>query len=321
MHKYVFGPVPSKRLGRSLGIDLTPQKTCTLNCRYCQISAEKNLALKRTTFCPPGEVIKELEKVLSQIEPPDWITFSGTGEPTLHIDLGFLIKSIKNLNIAPVCVITNGTLLSREEVRADLMLADRVLPTLCSVFPETFIKIHRPLAGIEPEEVLEGLVAFSREYQGILEIEIVDCPGLNDSDAEISGIRKFLECLPRVHSIYLNTAVRPPQDVSIRSATREEIFIFKEKLGKAIPVTTVFDPGDLPSPTAVETFSKPRKAKISPDEVFSLLLRHPCTKDQIIIALGGEISEISNLLEELNMQKRIKKEANGIWVPICSSVF
>lgn len=120
---YIFGPVPSRRLGRSLGVDLIPLKTCTLSCRYCQIGDTPVTTMLRKSWVPLDDVLRELRERLSDIDKPDWITFSGSGEPTLSSDLGRAIRSVKSMTDAPVCVITNGTLLWMEDVRKDLLVA------------------------------------------------------------------------------------------------------------------------------------------------------------------------------------------------------
>jgi wyosine [tRNA(Phe)-imidazoG37] synthetase (radical SAM superfamily) len=305
--KYVFGPVPSRRLGLSLGIDLTPSKTCTLNCRYCQLSSTSHLTAQRQEFCSPADVVAELKDVLREIEPPDWITFSGTGEPTLHSGIGQILREIKGFSAIPVCVITNGTLLSREDVRRDLMLADRVLPTLCSVVPATFQTIHQPVEGIDVPEMLAGLQQFAREFTGFLEIEVFVCPGVNDSEREISGLSRFFQTLPALGGLYLNTAVRQPLDSTLACATAADFLQLRQWLHVDVPITTVFD-------GTVAISQPPRKVRlVSRDEVRALLQRHPCTFAQLQVALGGDHENIQALVYELEQTGEVHRLANETW--------
>lgn len=306
MNRFVFGPVPSRRLGQSLGIDLTPSKTCTLDCRYCQLPATVTHTAERASFSDPAEVLAELRHVLGEIAPPDWITFSGTGEPTLHAGLGTILAEIRRLDIAPTCVITNSTLLGRPEVRADLRLADRLLPTLCTVQEETFARIHRPAANIRLPEILQGLRIFCGEFTGRIDLEIFVCPGLNDSTAEIAGLREFIRGLPRLDSIYLNTAVRPPLERDIAPAGPEELLAFKEALDLDLPVTTAFQHTPLPR----RSERKPPPAR---QGILELLLRHPCSIDQLerVLNLPGGI--LLETLQTLEREGKVTPCPGGLW--------
>lgn len=306
MRKYVFGPVPSRRLGRSLGIDLIPPKTCTLECRYCQLSTTTDLVTVPQSFFPPDEVIQELHDVLQDIDRPDWITLSGAGEPTLHADLGEIIRRVKGMHIAPLCVITNGTLLHLPAVQKALLPADRVIPTLCTVFPETFARIHRPAPGIDLCTILQGLTRFASHFQGVLEVEVFVVPGVNDTPQEVAGLSRFLSALPRLAAVYLNTAIRPPLDQSVRPATIEELQQFKNRLALVVPVTTALD--HQPALKRVN-----RKQQITPDDILALLLRHPCTLDQLCTVLDQNPTDLQTILDELHRQGRICQWPDSSW--------
>lgn len=307
MRKFVFGPVPSKRLGLSLGIDVTPAKTCTLNCRYCQLKETIFLETGRKSFFKPEEIVAELKAVLEHGQKPDWITFSGTGEPTLYSGLGHLIDQIKAFTAIPICVITNGTLLYHKQVRTDLKHADKVLPTLCSLNVDTFRKIHRPADGLDVAKIPEGLREFAQEYSGILEVEVFVCPGLNDSPEEIAAIAKFLGELPFLAGVYLNTAVRYPVDADFRKATPEEMNLFRSALALSVPVSTVYDEVAAHPPEGKD-YRRPAM-----EEVLALLARHPSTDEQIRKALGGSLEGIQKLLNHLFKQGKIKKSPDQTW--------
>ncbi len=306
MKRFVFGPVPSRRLGRSLGIDIVPAKTCTFDCRYCQLSATTNLTSKRQAFVDPQDVIREIREVLSEIDPPDWITFSGTGEPTLHSGLGTILRAVKGTGSAPVCVITNGSLLWMPQVRDDLSGADRVLPTLCSVREETFRFIHRPSGGLSLGRVLGGLRAFSREYKGFLEVEIFVCPGLNDSSAEMKELGEFLGKLPRLSQVYLNGAVRSPLDPAVKPSMKEDFERCRNLLALEVPVVSCLDSAP---PTAVTAGKRPP----TKDEIIALLFRHPCTSDYLARAFGTSQAVIAPLITELSNEGRIVSLPLGDW--------
>lgn len=306
MSRFVFGPVPSRRLGRSLGIDLTPAKTCTLDCRYCQLIPTSHPMVERKNFCSPDEVLAELRHTLAEISPPDWITISGTGEPTLHAGLGRIIKEIRELNVAPVCVITNSTLLNRPDVRTDLEMADRLMPTLCTVDQKTFELIHRPFSGVSLDDILKGLRKLSSTYKGILDLEIFVCKGINDTKSEIEGLKRYLETLKKIDSIYLNTAVRPAHDPTIVAATSEDLLAFKQALGARWPVTTVFEHSALPK-RVERTPPPPRQG------ILDMLLRHPCTKEQLMLMLNLTAETVNAELQKLSEEGRVMLCSDGLW--------
>lgn len=305
-HRHVFGPVPSRRLGRSLGIDLTPAKTCSLNCRYCQLTATEHPTSARREFVPRAEVLAELKARLAEIEPPDWITFSGTGEPTLHAGLGEIIREIRALTPTPICVITNGTLLGRDDVRAELMPADRVMPTLCSTEEAVFQRVHRPAPELGLNGILNGLQRFSAEYRGYLEIEVFILPGINDHPAGVAALGRYLRGLARLTGVYLNTAVRTPIDAELRPASPEEIEVFRRHLGEGLPVSTVYDHSPVPSRQA-------SRRDVTAAEILALLERHPCDLEQLVAVLGASAHELESKLGELTIEHRVERNPDGTW--------
>ncbi|MCF8062106.1 MAG: radical SAM protein [Deltaproteobacteria bacterium] len=205
---YVFGPVPSRRLGRSLGVDLVPLKTCSYDCIYCQVGKTTDKTAVPARFNPVEEVLKELEERLRTTDP-DVVTFSGSGEPTLHSEIHRVIGRVKELTGTRVAVLTNGSLLWRPEVRERLLAADLVMPTLCTVFEETFQRIHRPQEDLRLETIVDGLKRFREMFQGELSVEVLLLKGINDTEEEIQGlVEAFARIAP--DRIQLNTVVRPP---------------------------------------------------------------------------------------------------------------
>jgi len=307
MRTYIFGPVPSRRLGISLGVDLTPTKTCSFDCLYCQLSKTRFHTSTRAQFCDPKEVIDELKAVLAEIDRPDWITISGTGEPTLHSGLGVILAEIKKLASASSCVITNSSLIYRPDVRQELMLADRILPTLTTVNQRTFQQIHCPTDDIRIEAVLEGLQVFAHDYTGTIEVEIFVCPGLNDTPVEIAGLRDYLRNLDHLESVYLNTAVRAPLQGEVKTADQGILNSFRTSLNLQVPVTTAFEHSYIPPRS-----SNLNRPAISSD-ILKLLLRHPCSEKQLEQVLSSPPDKIIALLGELLTAGKIRQNSNGDW--------
>ncbi len=307
MRTYIFGPVPSRRLGISLGVDLTPTKTCSFDCLYCQLSKTRFHTSARSQFCDPDDVLCELKAVLDEIARPDWITISGTGEPTLHTGLGFILAGIKKLDSAPSCVITNSSLMYLPEVRQELMLADRLLPTITTVNQRSFERIHRPTADLRLESILEGLQLFSRDYKGSIEVEVFVCPGINDSAEEIAGLREYLRSLPNLESVYLNTAVRMPLDSEVGTADQGLLNSFRSALNLSVPVTTAFEHSFIPPRSS--SWNRPALSS----DILKLLLRHPCSEKQLEQVLSSTSDKIAALLKELAGQGKVRQTSNGDW--------
>ena len=179
--KEVFGPVPSRRLGFSLGVDLVPFKTCTLDCVYCQLGPTTHKTLKRKEYIPTEGILPEVEKMLNKGKRVDYITFSGSGEPTLHSGIGKMISRIKRISSIPVAVITNGTLLNQGQVQEDLWAADLVIPSLDAVDERIFQRINRPHASLNTKMIIRGLDDFAGKFPGKIWLEVMLVRGLNDS--------------------------------------------------------------------------------------------------------------------------------------------
>jgi wyosine [tRNA(Phe)-imidazoG37] synthetase (radical SAM superfamily) len=211
MGKYIFGPVPSRRLGFSLGVDVIPPKYCSFDCVYCQIGKTTNLDIERRKFFDSGEVVNEVVKGAKEAGQVDYITFSGSGEPTLNSDIGLMIRRIKESVDTPVAVITNGSLLYREDVRNDLMEADVVLPSLDAASEDIFHYINRPHPLIDLKMIIDGLREFRREYKGLLWLEIMMMRDVNDDPEELKRFKETIERL-NMDRIQLNTVTRPPTE-------------------------------------------------------------------------------------------------------------
>jgi len=313
--KYVFGPVPSRRLGRSLGIDPTPPpsfrgdqagpgepkrcaKTCNWNCVYCQLGPTRPFTLKRSSFFPPQELYDELKSALAadSIRQFDWITFVGSGEPTLNKDLGALIRGVKELSDALVAVITNGSLLREAEVREELLQADAVLPTLDAGTPKLYRAINRPPSEYYFDGYIRGLEEFSREYEGKLWIEVMLIKGMNDGEKELGDLASALERIgpSRVH-IVLST--RPPAEERVGPADAEALSRAKAILGRRLDVL-------LPDQGRGGFGGDAADGRL--DSLVSIIARHPLSEDDFRRALAEQkASDIDSTIASLLRSGRI----------------
>ena len=302
---FLFGPVNSRRLGRSLGIDLFREKICNLNCVYCEVGPTTVPVNRRGRYSPTREILAEITEFCSdphRLAAVDVLTVTAKGEPTLHLDLGVILRHIKSLTDKPVAVLTNGTTLADDEVREALQLADIVVPSLDAVRPESFSKVDRPARGLAVEAVINGLRDFSRVYQGRLWLEILLVRDINAADADIDALLPVLTTL-RLDRIQLNTVVRPPADPGARPVAEARLAEIARRLQASLAV-----PVDLPSPVA--GFGDERDAAPLPtadaepaalrQAIIQMVRRRPCTAADIdrVFHLGGA-EKIEQLLASL----------------------
>jgi wyosine [tRNA(Phe)-imidazoG37] synthetase (radical SAM superfamily) len=293
--KYIFGPVPSRRLGRSLGVDLVPYKTCTFDCIYCDLGRTIRKTTSRQSYVIPEEIQGELELTLSVLEKkPDYITLSGSGEPTLNTNIGEIIERIKEITSIPVAVLTNSSLLSLNEVRKDLSNADVVLPSLDAVSPTLFEYINRPHTSLRIEEIMSGLIQFRKEYRGRIWLEIVFCRGVNDGKEEIDNLKQVIERI-KPDRVQLNTPVRPPAEDFVFPLTLGQLEEIREKLGNKAEIIPEFS-----APLGEEFRS------VKDTEILNLIKRRPCTTEDISKALGLRIDEVMKHLDHLTKKGAIR---------------
>jgi wyosine [tRNA(Phe)-imidazoG37] synthetase (radical SAM superfamily) len=213
--KYVFGPVPSRRLGQSLGIDTIPLKTCNWNCVYCQLGRTIPLINQRSEYYPPEDILSEVKESLTDHREIDWITFVGSGEPTLHSSLGWLIRQVKELTDLPLAVITNGSLLYMPEVRRELAEVDVVMPSLDAGTAALYLRLNRPHPDVTFERLVDGLISFQNEYDGQVWIEVMLVQGLNDTEAALQDIAAVLRRI-QPDEVHINLPTRPPAEIWVR---------------------------------------------------------------------------------------------------------
>jgi len=237
--KYTYGPVPSRRLGLSLGIDIIPHKTCSFDCIYCQLGRTINKTLLRKEYTPVEPILDELRFVLKNAKHIDYLTFSGSGEPTLHQCIGYLISELKKMTDISVAILTNGSLLSMPGVRKDLKNADLVIPTLCSVDQETFARIHRGHASLSIDQIIEGCVKFRATFTGKIWLELMLIRGINDTPMQIAKIKTVIDRI-MPDKIHLNTVVRPPSEEYARPVSLKTLQGIKKILGAKCEIIAEF---------------------------------------------------------------------------------
>ncbi len=283
--KYLYGPVPSRRLGRSLGVDIVPFKVCTLDCVYCQLGRTSQKSIERKDYVPVEAVLAELRERLAEGLEADFITISGSGEPTLHCRLGELIDGIKKISDIPVAVITNGTLLYREDVRADCAKADVVMPSLDAGDEEAFRKINRPHADISVERLIGGLCAFRDGFAGELALEVFFVEGLNTDAEQIGKIKDAISRI-RPDKVQLNTAVRPTAEAGVERLDVEGLQAIAKELGQRCEIIADFRPqrcGRHIEGKAEEVSGSPASKM---GALLSMLKRRPCSLNDICSGLG-----------------------------------
>lgn len=297
---YLFGPVPSRRLGLSLGVDLVPFKTCSLDCVYCQLGRDTTeKTTKRKEYVPIELVLEELKKKISDGLQADFITLSGSGEPTLNLRLGELIDEIKKITDIPVAVLTNGTLLIDKGVRADCAKADVVLPSLDAGDEETFQKINRPHYDINLEKLVKGLCAFRKEFDGQIWLEAFLLDGFNTEPEQITKIRKLVELIGP-DKIQLNTAVRLTTQSGIKRLDAAKMQTIARQFGEKCEVIADFSPQ-----------KQGKKIQTKAEDVLSMLKRRPCSLDDICAGLGISRNEAIKYISYFQNNGAVDSEKKG----------
>jgi wyosine [tRNA(Phe)-imidazoG37] synthetase (radical SAM superfamily) len=299
--KYLYGPVPSRRLGRSLGIDIVPFKVCTLDCVYCQLGRTTEKTIERKDYVPVEAVLAELKDKLAEGLEADFITISGSGEPTLNSRLGELIEGIKKITSIPVAILTNGTLLYKQDVRTDCARADVVLPSLDAGDEQTFRRINRPHSGLSIEKLISGLCAFRNEFAGQIWLEVFFIEGFN---TDIEQVARIKDAINRIHpdKVQLNTAVRPTAEQGIKSLSAEKLQVIAKELGEKCEVIADFSPPPLLLRFAKQSGSGGRHIKGKAEDLLSMLKRRPCSLSDICSALGISHNEALKYITHFQQQ-------------------
>lgn len=295
--QYVFGPVASRRLGKSLGIDPVPPKTCNWNCVYCQLGRSVPLVNKRREYFPRADIVAEVLRALNKAEPGsiDWITFVGSGEPTLHSGLGWMMREIKQFTSLPLAVITNGSLLYLPEVQQELLIADAVLPSLDAGNRELYRKINRPWPKLSFDQHVQGLVEFRKVYPGKFWLEVMLVKGVNDTPQALQEIAQIVNRI-NPDRVDITLPTRPPAETWVDPATPDAVSLAEELFGQAAHIVSELVP----------------QAQILPDAdlaeaIMHLIIRHPIPEDGLTNYLAGWTSEqIQQALLKLQTENQAK---------------
>ena len=301
--QHVFGPVSSRRLKRSLGVDLIPFKTCSFDCIYCEVGKTTHLTVKRDEYIPCEAILADVEAYLHELtSPPDYITLGGSGEPTLHSKIGTIISEIKRMTTIPVAVLTNGSLLYQDEVGAALKNADVVLPSLDAAGDEVFHRICRPHPSLELETLIQGLKTFRSSYKGEVWLEILLCRGINDSPDEIARLKDIVGRIDP-HKIQLNTVDRPPPEAAVFPLTGRELGEIQRVFG--LKAEIVAKAGDEVAGT--ESLNGTLR-------IMEHLKRRPGTSEDLSKALRLANDEVTAIIETLEKEGIIQKRLfDGRW--------
>jgi wyosine [tRNA(Phe)-imidazoG37] synthetase (radical SAM superfamily) len=296
--KYLFGPVPSRRFGRSLGVDLTAYKTCSLDCVFCQLGRTTHKTVERREYVNMEEVLSELEEWLDTDGEADYITLSGSGEPTLHERFGDVLTLIREKSDIPSLLLTNGTLLHLPEVREAAALASVVKVSLSAWDQDSYGWVNRPHAGLRFEELISGQKAFRREYSGQLWMEVFLVSGMNAMPGDVSRIAALAEEIGP-DRIQLNTAIRPAAEDFATPVSKERMSA----------LTHLFHP----EAEIIAEFSnqKDLKLRANRESVLAMLQRRPCTAGQIAEGFGMHLNEVSKYLGNLLSTDQIRTERKG----------
>lgn len=305
-YKYLFGPVPSRRLGISLGIDLVPMKTCSLNCIYCECGRTTHLTVARREYVPIEVVKSELSDYLTHHPRPDYITFSGSGEPVLNSRIGDVIRFIQSqTSEISTAVLTSGTLLFDKKVRGELKDAAVVIPSLDAATSDVFKKVNRPHPKLNINTIIDGIIRFRGAYTGQLWLEVFIVPGINDTETELLVLKQAIEKI-NADRVQLNTLDRPGVVADIRAATREEL--------KRVLDFWQIDNAEIIA-KAPERKGLPAYRNDIQSAILGTIARRPCTLEDLTKILGLHANEINKYLDVLEADQKIQteKQQRGIF--------
>jgi wyosine [tRNA(Phe)-imidazoG37] synthetase (radical SAM superfamily) len=317
---HIFGPVNSRRLGRSLGVDLFQEKICNLNCIYCEVGVTTRLTCERAEYVPTAEIIADIDSYClhpQRVRELDFVTVTASGEPTLHSGLGEILTHLKKTVAKPFAVLTNGTTLSDTGVCEELASADVVIPSLDSALPASFRKLDRPANCLNLQKIIEGMVSFSHQYQGKLWLEILFARGINDSNEDVDALRRVAGRM-RIDRIQLNTVARPPLESFARPLDQKNMLAIAEQFRLADPSRPV----DLLAQGAVQEDDHGRQKNFDLEsdadrqtllgEIVEMLKRRPCTAADInrTFHLGGP-DKVEQLLDPLVHAGTLHKRLHG----------
>ncbi len=292
-----FGPVPSRRLGRSLGVDLIPFKTCTFDCVYCQLGRTTRKTAEREEWVPTEEVLEDVRAKLDA--EPDYITLSGSGEPTLHARFGEILDAIKDMTSVPTAVLTNSSLMTSPDVRSALASADLIVPSLDAPDPAIFEKVNRPHPSVRFQSMVESLIEFSKGFKGEIWLEIFLLEGMNTAPEAVEAMAAIARRIGP-DRIQLNTVSRPPAEAFAKPVPFEAMQAIARRFGDRAEVVADF-----------RGVHERLEFTARREDVLSMLQRRPCTVEDLASGLAMHVNEVVKYVEELSAEGKISAEDAG----------
>ncbi len=311
-YKYIFGPVPSRRLNVSLGVDLVPHKVCSYNCIYCECGRTTNLTVERKEYVPTKVVLEELNDYLNSHPKPDYVTFSGSGEPTLHKDIGEIISFIKSeYPDVKIAILTNGSLFNDSNVRKEILNADVILPSLDSAIEETFKRIDRPYGKLNLKDIIDGMMKFRKDYKGQIWLEVFIIEGINSDKVNLKALKKAIIKI-KPDKIQLNTMDRPGTENWVKAVSKKIL-------------EDIVEYWNLNNVEIISKYKR-REVKSYRDDVENAIIetiqRRPCTIEDLQNILNLHINELNKYIDVLENEGKIaaKVESRGVFY-FCKSNF
>jgi len=292
--RHIFGPVPSRRLGLSLGIDLVPPKTCTYDCIYCQVGKTTKKTIECREFFPVHDILEELKNRLSSVTP-DVLTFSGSGEPTLYSKIDELIYGIRRLTNKKITLLTNGSLLWKDDVMERILDVDIIMPTITTQFEDTFNIIHKPHPELTISKVTEGLIRLRQEFRGKIYLELFVLAGINDNEKELLALKEIVgKIFP--DKIQINTVVRPPSDKRALAVDIQRLKEIKDLFG---------DRAEIIADRSTHISDTVQEDKI--EHILGMIKRRPVRDIDIANALGIDVDEVQSIIKGLLIKGMVLK--------------
>ncbi len=295
---YIFGPVPSRRLGLSLGVDLVPYKTCTFDCLYCEVGRTTHKTIKTGDYVPVRDVLRQLRERLEECAP-DVITLAGSGEPTLHFEIDRIISGIRALTDTKIAILTNGSLFWDRAVRKRVLNADLIMPTLSSAVPSTFETIHRPHGDLTLDRIVDGLKRLRAEFKGLISLELILLAGINDTESEMAALKPLMDDISP-DKIQLNTVVRPPADPVARALDEERLAAIKHLMGERAEI--VANGGALKD--AIERHKKS-------EALLETVRRRPLREKDMADSLGLSLEEVEGMVKGLLLKGYLNRQEHS----------
>jgi len=296
-YEYIFGPVPSRRLGVSLGIDLIPYKTCCLDCVYCECGATTQKTLERKEYVPTNKVLEEVEDFVKNSGMKlDYITFAGSGEPMLNKNISKVINGIKKITDTKIALISNGILFSDHNVIDEVLECDMIMPSIDAVSEDIFNKINKPIKEIDIKKVIQGLIELRKRYNGIINLEIFIIDGINNTKDELDKLKEvILKIKPDM--VQLNSLDRPPVEKWVQPVSIEKL----EEIIAYWNLDNVEIIKKYRSRNMIKNYNKDHE-----ELILNMLGKRPCTLEDLANISGMKIVEINKYIDILEKEEKIK---------------